>query len=309
MPKRFLISRLSALGDVVHTLPAASALRNAFPDCRITWVVDPRFAGVVECCQSVDEIIIRKPGLSPKTWRVTGEYDIAFDLQGLLKSGLVVGSASAKQKLGYHWQREGSWMFSRAVKPLPSSKHIVQQYLDVVRAGGGIAEEPDFALRPFDEDVNAMQNLLASHGVRDRFIIMNAGAGWAEKRWPPAHFASLAASLDLPSVFIGGKGESDTEAFAAVQNEFSKAIGFLGKTSVRELIALLSLAAAHVGGDTGSSHIAASLGIPAVSMFSDTDPERSCPYGQRNRCMFDKRGMSYITPEMVRRALCEAVKA
>lgn len=100
---RFLISRLSSLGDVVCSLPAAGALKAAFPDSKIAWVVDPRFAEVVECCRHVDEVVRAKPGFSPSTWpRWEGEFEAALDLQGLLKSALPVARAKAKRKLGYH---------------------------------------------------------------------------------------------------------------------------------------------------------------------------------------------------------------
>ena len=145
MSQRFLLSRLSALGDVVCSLPVAACLKEAFPGCHIVWVVDPRFAGIVECCGSVDEIIRAKPGLDPKTWpKVGGSFDAALDLQGLFKSGIVVGRASAKVKLGYHWQRECAWLFSRRVLPDPTSSHVVDQYLDVARAVGCEVGQTEF---------------------------------------------------------------------------------------------------------------------------------------------------------------------
>jgi len=122
--KRFLIARLSALGDVVCSLPAASALKATWPDCHITWVADPRFAGIAQCCEAVDEVRVVKPSLrSIPTY--SEPFDAAFDLQGLLKSGLCLARAKAKTKLGYHWQREGSFLFSSPVAPDPTSWHIV----------------------------------------------------------------------------------------------------------------------------------------------------------------------------------------
>ena len=128
---RILISRLSALGDTVCTLPVAVALKKQFPECEITWVVDPRFEGIVECCIAVNNVVTCKPSFSLASLpRFEKPFDIVLDMQGLSKSALVVWRAKAPLKLGYHWQREIAPFFSRPVLPDPSSLHIVDQYLD-----------------------------------------------------------------------------------------------------------------------------------------------------------------------------------
>src|SRR5258708_18741 len=155
---RFLISRLSSLGDVTCTLPAAVALRKAFPDCHITWVVDERFAAVVQCCKAVNEVRTSRIGVSPSTWpRFSETFDVAFDLQGLLKSVCPVGLAKAKRKLAYQWQREASWLWAQAVKSDPTSWHIVDQYVDVTRAAGGVMDRAEFWLAPKSEDLASVQ--------------------------------------------------------------------------------------------------------------------------------------------------------
>jgi heptosyltransferase I len=301
MAAEFLISRLSALGDVVCSLPAASALKRAYPDCQITWAVDPRFAGIVECCRSVDHVLRVKPGFSPSTWpQFERRFDVALDLQGLLKSALVVGRAKADRKFGYHWQREGSWLFSQRVLPDPTSFHIVDQYVDVARAAGGVADKAQFALAPLEEDLVSVREKLSAAGVAAPFVVMNAGAGWATKRWPAAHFARVIdtlASDGIHSVLIGGKAAADVEAAnEVVALCASKPASLLGQTSVRELVALLSLADAHLGGDTGSTHIMGALGRPAIGLYSITRPQRSCPYGQVENCLYSPDSLSKIEP-------------
>lgn len=304
MALRFLISRLSALGDVVHTLPAACALRQSFADCQITWAVDPRFAGIVECCAAVDRIELLHPGINPRSWRLkeAQRFDYAFDLQGLLKSGLVVWAARARHKLGYHWQREGSWLFSRAVPPAPTSKHVVEQYLDVVRVIGARAEPPEFGLEPKPQDLESVRAKLDACGAGGRpLAVLNAGAGWESKRWPPKSFATLCVELDrrgFDCVFIGTRSTHDLEAFSSVEAIAGKAArSMLGQTSPRELVALISLAAVHVGGDTGSTHIAAALSRPLVAMYSATDPARSGPYGHDRNVIYNRTSMANIEPE------------
>jgi len=307
-----LISRLSALGDCVCTLPVAVALKRAFPESRITWAVDPRFSGIIECCQSVDDIQRVKPGFKPASWpSFDTQFDLALDMQGLSKSGLVVARAKAGKKLGYHWQRELAPLFSSAVKPDPSSLHVVDQYVDVARAAGAECERADFGMAPFEEDRVKCREVLSEHGVKGPFVVLNAGAGWASKRWPALHFSRLSDMISakgISAVFIGGKAEGDQQAFREVEQQSqSPIVNLLGKTSVRELVSLISLANAHVGGDTGSSHVAAALGVPAVGLYSITKPARSCPYGQIHRCHYAERTLGDIEPEAVFETVWEAV--
>lgn len=299
---RFLISRLSALGDTVCSLPVAAALKKAHPDAHITWVVDPRFAGIVECCSAVDEVVRLKPSFKtiPK---YDDRFDAAFDLQGLLKSALGIARAKADRKLGYHWQREGSWLFSQRVLPDPSSFHIVDQYVDVVRAYGVQVHRAEFALKPKEEDVLSVRRKLKERGVVGRIMVVNAGAGWATKRWPPAHFAQVIDAVQeagVRAVLVGGKAEADRAAADEVSRLCrTEPANLLGETNVRELVALIRLASVHLGGDTGSTHIAAALETPAVGLYSITRPQRSCPYGQIDRCHYDSGGLANIRPEPV----------
>lgn len=311
MAERFLISRLSSLGDVVCSLPAAGALKQGFPDCQITWAVDRRFAGIVRSCRHVDEVLEVKPKLNPSSWpTIEGEFDAAIDLQGLLKSGLVLKGSKAKVKVGYHWQREGAWLFSERVIPDPSSLHVVDQYVDVARAVGGQGDRADFGLLPTPDAISSLEPKLSSPG---RFVVMNGGAGWVTKRWPPQHFASLIDHLaeeGVQTILIGGPTEDDRQVGKDISSGCKQPpVNLIGETSISELVALLSLAKAHVGGDTGSSHLAAGLGIPAIGLYSITRPIRSCPYGQIDRCHYNAKGLSYIEPDAVFQTVREAIAA
>ncbi|AIE84252.1 glycosyltransferase family 9 protein [Fimbriimonas ginsengisoli] len=300
--QRFLISRLSALGDTVCSLPAAAALKKTFPECHITWTVDPRFAGIVECCTAVDEVLRVKPSL-----RSIPVYDHAFDaaldLQGLLKSALCIARAKADRKVGYHWQREGAALFSEKILPDPSSFHVVDQYVDVARALGAECHRADFALKPKEEDILSVRRKLKERGVVGRIMVVNAGAGWATKRWPAEHFARVIDAVQaegVQAVLVGGKAKADRAAAAEVVARCATApADLLGETNVSELVALIRLASVHLGGDTGSTHIAAALDTPAVGLYSITRPRRSCPYGQIDRCHYDPSGLANIQPNAV----------
>ncbi len=304
---KFLISRLSSLGDIVCSLPAASALKAGFPDSEVTWIVSETFFEIPSCCAAIDIVvpIAKKRVMALYTNPPSGkaEYEAALDLQGLFKSASMIVGAKAKRKVGYHWQREGSALFSQAVVPDPTSLHVVDQYVDVARAVGGVADRAEFALVPDPEATILIRQRLGSN-----FVALNPGAAWTVKQWPPQRFAQLADMLSgegFTVVLIGGK-----ESVAAAEVEKlckSKPINLSGETSLAELVALIGLAKAHVGGDTGSSHIAAALGIPAVGLYSATRPERSCPYGQIDRCHYDPRGLDYIEAADVFKTVREAI--
>lgn len=297
---RFLIARLSSLGDVVCSLPAASALKAAFPESEIAWAVDPRFAGIVECCSAVDVV---------ETGTPKGRFDAALDLQGLLKSARIVGKAAADLKLGYHWQREGAWLFSHPVMPDPTSIHIVDQYVDVSRAAisklGGVPPDgiASFQMSPKPEDIEGVQAALRERGVDRPYVLLNPGAGWATKRWPGGHFAAVVDWLwsnGMAPVALGGKAQADLDAYDEVASACRKPpVKMTGETGVRRLVALIAGASAHIGGDTGSSHLAAAQGVPAIGLYSITRPERSCPYGQIERCLYEREGLGRIKPERV----------
>jgi ADP-heptose:LPS heptosyltransferase len=135
---------------------------------------------------------------------------------------------------------------------------------------------------------------------------MNPGAAWASKRWPTEHYAKLIHALPIKVVLIGSKGETGARDILAECK--TTPLDLSGQTTIAELIALISLASAHVGGDTGSSHIAAALGVPAIGLYSATRPERSCPYGQISRCHYDRQGLSRIKPEDVFTTVLEATQ-
>ncbi len=285
------------------------ALKNGFPDCHITWVVDPRFAGIVECCASVDEVVKFKP--SAKTIPTYSDrFDAALDLQGLLKSALGIVRAKADRKVGYHWQREGANFFSQRILPDPTSFHVVDQYVDVARSVGGQMDRAEFQLFPKDDDLKSVKAKLA-HRISGPFVAVNAGAGWASKRWTPSSFASVIDGLfanNIAAVLIGGKADSDLQAAQEVIQACSNPpINLLGETTVRELVALLSLCDAHLGGDTGSTHLAAALGKPAIGLYSITRPQRSCPYGQIERCHYHPDGLAKIDHAQVLKSVLEAI--
>lgn len=279
------------MGDVVHTLPVAAALKSMDAEAEIVWAASRLYAPLVRLCRHVDQTVAMKQSFWKNVSLVKslGRFDLALDMQGLFKTGWITLHADAAKKVGFHWQREGSGLFSSPVRPDPTSHHVVDQYLDVVRALGAQISAADFALSPDEAESAKMAALLDELG-RDwsrQLVLVNPSSARSVKRWAPASMAHAVRLLDDAGFQVGFIGTSaDEPAFNEVEAEgLPPVLSLLGRTSVSEVVALISLAQAHVGGDTGSTHIAAALGVPAYSVYTVTRPERSCPYGQIHRCL------------------------
>lgn len=295
MSERFLVCRLSSLGDVVCTLPAAAALKRFQPDCHITWAVDRRFRAVVDCCPDVDTVLeVQTKGL--KYPRLENTFDAAFDMQGLFKSAALLRGLTCP-RWGFHWQREGAGLFSSPVLPDPTSFHVVDQYVDVIRAFGAEVDRAEFHLAPPEDAKFAVETLLRERNVTRPYVVLNPGAGWVTKRWAPQSFARIVRFLDglgYDSILTGGKDPAPTPA-----DEVGAGISVAGQTTIPMLIALIQGAAAHVGGDTGTTHIAAALQTPLVGLYSITRPQRSGPYGCIDMCIYEPSNLNDISPDRV----------
>jgi heptosyltransferase-1 len=310
---RLLVVRLSAMGDVIHTLPAVHALREAFPQASIGWLIEERWAELLCAPDSprrgarsslrplVDEVHavnLRAWGKAmlsistieriAKVWNDVRDahYDVAVDLQGAMRSALLARWSGARTVYGPAEPREAPaslWYTRRAVA---RGRHVVEQNLSVARA---ITQQPiepsvtdtSFEL-PHDPRAEARIALhLNEHSIPD-FAILNPGAGWGAKRWPAERYGEVARmlrTLGLRSILNYGPGEEGLVR-AAEAASAGTAQGL--RCSITELIALTRRAQLFIGGDTGPLHLAAALRIPVVAIYGPTDPLRNGPYGTRS---------------------------
>ncbi|KAA0224992.1 glycosyltransferase [Fimbriimonadia bacterium ATM] len=315
--KKLLIIKLSSLGDIVHSMPVAMALKRHRPDLEIHWLVRDQFADLLAAHPAVDKVIQvrRKPGLS-EIFRLrrqlrSEQYDTSVDLQSLARSAVATWFSRAKLRLGYHRQQEGAWLFSKAVAPKVPGEHVIRQYGALAEALGCPIDPIEFGLSPQPEAVQRICEKLEQIGVNGPFVALNLGSGGAEKRWPVEHYARLVPMLrsaGLTPVVIGSPGE------VSLYEELCKFVGekvpsLVGQTSIAELVAVLSRCAAHVGADTGSSHIAVALGRPVVSVMGPTLPERSGPFERREFTLYKgPDGLTSISPEEVLAVLMRALR-
>ncbi|HWZ83455.1 MAG TPA: glycosyltransferase family 9 protein [Terriglobales bacterium] len=299
-----LVVRLSAMGDIIHTLPAVSALREAFPHATLGWVVEERWSELL-CAAGTprsgprspqrplaDRVHIvntkqwRRALLSAKTWQemsaVSKEvraigYQTAIDFQGALRTALLARWSGARTVYGDANPREpGAQLFySRPVAT--SGVHVVEQALSLAQA---VTPHPVTAARAlFPVDPGAEDRITALVGDARDFTILNPGAGWGAKQWPAERYGLVASELakdGVRSLINYGPGEG--ELAAAVETASAGAARKIS-CSISELIALTRRARLFVGGDTGPMHLAAALQVPVVAIFGPTNPARNGPFG------------------------------
>lgn len=273
-PPRLLVIRLSALGDVIHTIPAVVALREALPETEIAWAVEAAYAELVEVVARVTAIRVSLKQWSPARIaearaEVRG-FPASVDFQGLIKSSLMARASGAKDRYGFARdvirEKPAAWFVNRPVT-IDRSSHVVEWNVDLARAfAPAISSVPAVDFTLFSADPSGK---LA--GFEDRIVLL-PGAGRPQKHWPVDRFAELARCIGDDALVVWGPGE---EARArAVGAEVAP------KTDFRELAFLLRGARLVVGADTGPLHLAAALGTPVVGLYGPTDPARNGPYGQ-----------------------------
>lgn len=299
---RVLIIKPSSLGDVIHALPVAAALKAADPSVMVDWVVSGGYAGLLSGNPDIDRVILfdrgmfKGPGglsrLSSFVKELRRErYDIVLDLQGLLRSGLMAFATRSGLRAGFANAREGAPLFYNRRVPVPDlDVHAVDRYMSALDAVGVAHGEPVFRLPANASDEGATDAILSDAGIgnRARFVAMAPSARWDTKRWPAAMFAELAGRLfadeGIRSVFVGTA--SDAELMKGIDAGPDNGIyQAFGRTTVSALGTLFARAALVVTNDSGPMHIAAAAGVPTLAIFGPTDPKRTGPYGKTSRTL------------------------
>lgn len=298
--KKILIIKPSSLGDVIHALPVAYALKAKIPGADIDWVIGAGYEELLEGNPAVNRTItfnrrLLQGGGGFRNLRgFVGElrrerYDLVIDLQGLLRSALMAFACRSDARLGFANAREGAPLFYTGRVAVPDlSIHAVDRYLLALKFIG--IENPgvprfDIVLEERHDKVAV--SLLKEFGIGEGegFAAIAPSARWLTKRWPAENFVNLANKINndagLKTVFVGTK---DEEAVLAghMDKLVIKNLAF-GRTSIKGLAALLKRARLLVTNDSGPMHIAAAVGTPVAAIFGPTDPVRTGPYGRVHR--------------------------
>jgi lipopolysaccharide heptosyltransferase I len=295
MPEpRFLIVRLSSMGDILHTLPAVSALRASFPAARLDWLVADKWRPLVAAIAGLDAVISFRQSSWSDLRRACSEmrraeYDCAIDFQGLYKSALLAQFSGAPRRVGFGLPnvRERGAAFFYSERVVSSAAHVIDQNLALAGHLGARVPGPDpasmFPLRISAQDDAYIAGALAASGLRE-FFALSPGGGWTSKCWPPERYGELhrrlARGLGYSGVVSFGPGER------ALAESLRRAAGdpapLLLEMDVPQLMAALRRAKVFIGGDSGPLHLAVGLGTPVVGIYGPTDPARNGPYFPEN---------------------------
>lgn len=291
-----LLVRLGALGDVVHAIPVAAALRRAFPAARIDWLVSGKHREILDLVPVIDRRLV----ISDRSDARGGmalvaairelrrrRYDVALDLQGLIKSALIARCSGVPRVVGFtaRYLREplarmlytdihdpgGDGIYART-----ETRHVIDINLGLLEPLGVTVGKPEF---PIDHvDSPAARQMRERTG--GRYALVNPGAAWPNKRWPSSRLAAVAAALrerhGVMSVVLWGPGERALGEEVVAQAGGAAVLS--PETSIADLVALARGAAVMVSGDTGPTHIGAAVGAPVVGIYGPTRPERNGPW-------------------------------
>ena len=291
-PRNILIIKPSAVGDVVHALPVLRLLRLRYPAARISWLVTPACAGLLEEHPMIDEVIHFDRKYFASGWRNAGvlwqlvrftrqlrarKFDLVMDLQGLFRSGWLAWMTGSARRIGEERAREGASLFhSRRVDTGPADRHAIDRYLRIAEAAGcDLSGGVQFIFNTDEKVRQQVTELLAPLDGKP-FALLVPGTNWLTKRWPVESFHQLAEALR------GDRGMRIVTTGAPSERDLCDAVGadlnLVGKTTLRQLPDLMARARLAVVNDSGPMHIAAAVGTPMVALFGPTSPLRTGPY-------------------------------
>jgi lipopolysaccharide heptosyltransferase I len=265
---RLLVVRLSALGDVIHTIPAVVSLRREHD---VTWVVEAPYRELVEIVAGANTIPVRmrkwtrEPRAAREAIRAMRGFDASIDFQGLIKSAALPWFARIKARTGFASdaiREKPALLFTNRKVRVDTTKHVIEQNLQLANVSWGDGAWDRYAI-----DV-------AGFGGD---VVLLPGAGKPNKIWPAERFRELATRIGSKALAVWGPGEK----------EMAEAIGarVAPPTNLRELAGILRKAEVVIGADTGPLHLAAALGTKVIGLYGPTDPRRNGPYGQLEHCI------------------------
>jgi len=332
-PPRILITRLSHIGDCILTLPVLNALRARYPGARIDWVVEKPSAVLLAGHEALDEVFVlrrgwlKSPGTVWSLWRDLRRrrFDVAIDPQSLTKSAVLARLCCARVRIGFaapDGRELAPWLNNRLVRR--TEMHMISRSLELLRPLGIHSPDVSFRLPVGQAARQTADDFLKRHGLSKTFVVINPGAGWDSRLWPPGRYARVAAHLGrqlaVPSVIVwaGDRERAWAEQIVAGSQGHAR---LAPPTSLLELAALLERATLFVGSDTGPLHLAVAVGTRCVSLHGPTLAAQSGPYGpghraiqqvylegsSRQRRKADNESMKRITAEQVRQACAQVL--
>ena len=289
---KILFVKLGAIGDIAHTLPALASVREALPNASIGWVAEARSAEILRGNELIDDLI-EVDTRTLRNRRTTGgifaelrrqaralrkeRFDVALDLQGLIKSATLAKLSGAKRRIGFdrrNLREPASRVLLTSSVTIAPKTHVIDKNTELVCRALEI-EPPSEPYRfpIFTDDSHKIEARSIAASIDGEFVLLNPAGGWVTKLWPAENYGVLAdrlwEELGFASVLVNGPKEQDLAQRALSASRSGKLV--VADTSIKGFYELSKLAAIYVGGDTGPTHIAIAAGTPVVGIFGPTE--------------------------------------
>ncbi|MFC3123088.1 glycosyltransferase family 9 protein [Agaribacter flavus] len=290
-PLKLCILRLSAIGDVCHAAAMVHAIQRHRPDIEITWIVGKVEHSLLSGMAGVRFIVYDKNGGSQAKQALQAAlgdtlFDVLFIMQVALRANILSRLIKAKERVGFDWHRskEGHWLFAnRRIAPRKYA-HVLEGFMGFAESlGVPPLEKPQWQIPVPPDDITWMQTQIAPLG---EYAVISPAASKAERNWLPERYAAIVDYLHqqgLAVVMCGGPGKVDKEISQAIEAHSAHlSVNLVGKTSLKQMLAVLSKARMVIAPDTGPAHMATTQGVPVIGLYAHSNPRRTGPYLSQN---------------------------
>ncbi len=307
----FLIIRLSSLGDIIHALPAFSALREKFPHAHITWLAEEKGSEILECVPGIDRIVTARTKQSKMGLRkilaelsrikkeIRQKDQIALDFQGLIKSGLFAFLSHAKKRIGFHKKNLKepltSVFYNDQLDEISENIHVIDKNLALLSRIGIQTKSHTFPLILPEKAFQGVQNKLTQTGFQKdkRLVVFNLGAAWPTKRLSSEKWAEVIEAVSSDNIYPLLLWGSQAEKKLAEETAEKCRASLCPKLTIQEVMALVHESNLLVSGDTFALQVACALSRPVVGFFGPTNPRRNGPFDWQNKVAFHEFECSY----------------
>ena len=285
-----LVIKLRYIGDVLLATPTLRAIKAARPDVRITMMVNRGTEDVLSGNPDVDEVMVLDKGsLGAQSRLIAGlrgrQFDTVIDLTDGDRSAFLTWISGAPVRIGFN--DEHRWRgryYTEVVPPVPAVRHRIDRDLEALKPIHIQADSKDPQLSLTQEEKNSADQLLHQLGIQpsQSFVILQPGARYWFKAWPPERFAELADRLTSRhgcQVLIGGSNQDIDIAQQIQQMATSNPVIMAGRTTIKQFAAVAKKSALFVGSDSGAMHVASAVGTPVVALFGPSNPREWGPRG------------------------------
>ena len=307
--KRILVVNVNWLGDVIFSTPVFKALRKEYPQARIVCLAVPRVKEILECCSDIDEIIEydekgKHKGLFKRIQLIQNikekNFDIAFLLHRSWTRALLIYLSGIPQRVGYDTKKRGRFL-THKVPQLTGKVHRSDFYLNVLESFGIVIKDRFCELKVPDQTFREIDKILRSSGLKpqDQLVVVNAGGNWNLKRWPEELWGKLIHHLGEDrniKIVIPGASKDVFLANKIAELSARQPIVLAGKTTIKQLIALMARAHLVISADSGPLHMANCVGANTIALFGPTRPEITGPRGKGQTWILQKNIDCNLTP-------------